>query len=264
MTFSSRYLRENTVTEPGSLDKVFAYQMADLHTVAVLPVKRFEESLQRLAGTLGGGARTFLAQSMFRDVLGALLQAKTIDDVAIVTGDRHARDVADTHGVWAIDDPLDSGHSDAVQLALDQCNVRGFKQALLVPVDCPLIDPREIDAFIAGTREDDLNVVIVPDRHGTGTNALLLRPPASMTPSFGPDSMQVHRSMAEEKGLNYRVVQLESLQLDIDTGDDLDKLHAELERVHGLAPLPRGSVRQLKRMADADAKRRESLSMAFG
>ncbi len=238
--------------------------MADLPTVAVLPVKRFQESLSRLSDAVSGGARVFLAQSMFRDVLGALLQTRSIDDVAVVTGDSHARDVADKHGVWVIDDPYDSGHSSAVLLAMDQCRDRGFKQALIVPVDCPLIDPGEIDAFITGTDDEDLDVVILPDRHGTGTNGLLLRPPTVMIPSFGPDSMRTHQTRAEEKGLNFRIERLESLELDIDTGDDLDKLHTELECAHGLAPLTRGSVRQLKRMADADAERRASFSVAFG
>lgn len=204
-----------------------------------------------------------MAQSMFRDVLGALLQTESIDGVAVVTGDPQARDIAEKHGVWTIDDPFDSGHSSAVLLALDQCTGRGFKQALLVPVDCPLIDPAEIDAFIARTGEE-LDVVILPDRHGTGTNGLLLKPPTAIVPSFGPDSMRIHRTLAEEKGLRYSVEQLDSLQLDIDTGDDLDKLYAELECTHGLAPITRGSVRQLKRMADADAERRAQVSVALG
>ncbi len=241
----------------------FFHQMADLPTVAVLPVKRFQESLSRMSDSISGGARAFLAQSMFRDVLGVLLQARSVDDVAVVTGDSHARDVADKHGVWAIDDPYDSGHSSAVLLALDQCRDRGFKQALIVPVDCPLIDPSEIDEFISRTDDEELDVVILPDRHGTGTNGLLLRPPTVMSPSFGPDSMRIHRTRAEEKGLNYRVQRLESLELDIDTGDDLGKLHTELERAHGLAPLTRGSVRQLKRMADGDAEQRASYSVAL-
>lgn len=237
--------------------------MANMSTVAVLPVKRFDDALHRLSCVLGGGARAFLAQSMFRDVLSALSFANCIDEVAVVTGDRQAQDIAIEHGLWVIDDPKDSGHSSAVVPVLDQCSRRDYGQALLVPVDCPMINPAEIDNFIRKTSNEDVNVVIVPDHHGTGTNALLLRPPAAMAPSFGEDSARIHREKAEEKGLRHRIEHIGSLELDVDTSDDLDQLHMELERAHGLAPLTRGSVRQLKRMADADAARREAVAVAL-
>jgi 2-phospho-L-lactate guanylyltransferase len=64
--------------------------------------------------------------------------------------------------------------------------------------------------------------VIVPDRHGTGTNALLLTPPDVIEPSFGPGSFARHRELAGTAS----VAELPSLLLDVDTPDDLATLLA--------------------------------------
>ena len=70
------------------------------------------------------------------------------------------------------------------------------------------------------------DVVIVPDRHGTGTNALLLRPPTAIAPAFGPGSRERHQSAAEAAGVDHAVVRLPSLELDVDTPEDLAALRA--------------------------------------
>ncbi len=102
---------------------------------------------------------------------------------------------------------------------------------LCVPGDCPTLDPDELAELLAGeTRE----VVIVPDRHGSGTNGLLLAPPDALSPSFGPDSRARHEQLAREAGVSWRISQPASLLLDIDTGEDLavlrERLAGECER----------------------------------
>ena len=44
----------------------------------------------------------------------------------------------------------------------------------------------------------------MPDRHGTGTNALLLTPPDVIEPSFGDDSRARHERLAQEAGATVR------------------------------------------------------------
>jgi len=63
-------------------------------------------------------------------------------------------------------------------------------------------------------------VSIVPDRHGRGTNALLIAPPDAIDVCFGGDSRAAHVAAAEMAGA--RVVELGGpLALDVDTPDDL-------------------------------------------
>ena len=73
----------------------------------------------------------------------------------------------------------------------------------------------------------------MPDRHGTGTNALLLDPPDAIVPSFGPGSFERHRLAAESAGATMLVEPVPSLVLDVDTGDDLSRL---LEALASSAP----------------------------
>jgi 2-phospho-L-lactate/phosphoenolpyruvate guanylyltransferase len=70
--------------------------------------------------------------------------------------------------------------------------------------------------------------VIVPDRHGSGTNGLLLAPPDAISPSFGPDSRARHEQLARDAGVASRIEQPASLLLDIDTGEDLAVLRERL------------------------------------
>src|SRR5918992_1319244 len=72
------------------------------------------------------------------------------------------------------------------------------ERALLVPGDCPALDPDELDALLRGFGGAD--VVIVPDRHGSGTNALLLTPPTVIAPAFGPGSFARHAARAAGAG----------------------------------------------------------------
>ena len=72
-------------------------------------------------------------------------------------------------------------------------------------------------------------VVIVPDRHGSGTNALLLEPPEVMAPSFGAGSFARHAALARAAGAEVKVAELPSLSLDVDTPADLAALRTALD-----------------------------------
>ena len=78
-------------------------------------------------------------------------------------------------------------------------------------------------------------MVIVPDRHGSGTNALLLEPPQVMPPSFGAGSFARHAALARAAGAEVKVSELPSLSLDVDTPADLAALRSRAGRAprHG-------------------------------
>jgi 2-phospho-L-lactate guanylyltransferase len=117
---------------------------------------------------------------------------------------------------------------------------------LLVPGDCPLLDPRELDALIAHPAPAR-SALIVPDRHGTGTNALLLSPSDVIAPAFGPGSCARHVELAQASGAAAEVVAVTSLALDVDTPEDLEALRAALAVTHGGAAHTRGMLNQMTR-----------------
>ena len=90
-------------------------------------------------------------------------------------------------------------------------------------------------------------MLIVPDRHETGTNALVLTPPDAMAPSFGPGSRERHETDALRAGARHEVVAVPTLALDVDTPDDLECLQATLNETHGGAAHTRGMLRRMVR-----------------
>jgi 2-phospho-L-lactate/phosphoenolpyruvate guanylyltransferase len=216
-----------------------------MRTCAVLPVKRFDDAKQRLDRTLNAGSRRALAEAMVSDVLHALRRATRVDAVIVVTGEHGAEALARAYDAQAIPDD-DRGHSHAARSGVDWALERDYERVLMVPGDCPALDPAEVDALVvAGMSGPD--VVIVPDRHGTGTNALLLAPPDVIAPSFGPGSRARHEQAAHDAGARWRIAEPRSLVLDIDTADDLVVLHAALEARTGGAAHTRGLLRRMAR-----------------
>ncbi len=65
-------------------------------------------------------------------------------------------------------------------------------------------------------------MVIAPDRHGTGTNALLVSPVGLIEYDFGENSFQRHCQRAREAGARLEIVNLPTLGLDLDLPEDLE------------------------------------------
>jgi 2-phospho-L-lactate guanylyltransferase len=188
-----------------------------MSTIAVLPVKSFGRAKSRTG--LDAEHRASLAESMAGDVLRALADVRALAEVYVVTREPRVAALADV----VIPDPDEAGHSAAALLGIEAAVDAGAKRVLLVPGDCPLMDPTEVEALLdfAGP-----GVTIVPDRHGTGTNALVLEPPHVMAPSFGPGSFARHAALARAAGAAVRVRHVPSLAFDVDTPEDVAALPA--------------------------------------
>jgi len=218
-------------------------------TFAIVPVKRFRTAKQRLDDDLSAGTRRALTEAMVTDVLVALRRAERVDRVVVVTAEPAAEALGRGYGADVIEEREDHGHSEAALLGIADALERGADRVLLVPGDCPALRPQEVDALLAagpppGGAPD---IVVVPDRHGTGTNALVLSPPGAMAPSFGPGSRARHEQAARAAGIEPRIVEAPSLMLDIDTGEDLDALRDVLDAGTGGAAHTRGMLNRLSR-----------------
>ena len=204
-----------------------------MNVAAVLPVKRFDAAKQRLAPGIDEGRRRQLVEAMVADVLEAITAARGLERLIVVSGDPIAQELAAGVGAEVVSDPADGGHVEAAQAGIARAEAEGAEAVLLLPGDCPLLDPREVDRLLTGT--PDPYVGIVPDRHGTGTNALLLRPPGAIVPAFGEGSLERHVAAARAAGIPFGVEELSSLGLDLDTPADVIALTRELELRPGRA-----------------------------
>jgi 2-phospho-L-lactate guanylyltransferase len=205
-----------------------------LKATAIVPVKRFHEAKRRLAEGIDDEGRAALAAAMLEDVLEAIAAARTIERTIVVSGDPVAQEIAASTSAEVVPDPADEGHVEAALAGIARAEVEGAECVVLLPGDCPLLDPRELDRLLTGV--PDPYVAIVPDRHGEGTNALVLAPPTAIRPAFGEGSRARHVAAARDTGVPFAVEELASLALDLDTPADLVALTREIEASRGGAP----------------------------
>jgi 2-phospho-L-lactate/phosphoenolpyruvate guanylyltransferase len=194
---------------------------------AVLPVKRFDAAKQRLAAGIDDERRETLVGEMLEDVLEGIGEARSIERTLVVTGEPRAVEVAVATGAEAVPDPGRGGHSGAALAGIARAEELGAECVALLPGDCPLLEPRELDRLLTGL--PGRYVGVVPDRHGTGTNALVLTPPGAIRPAFGEGSCARHVAAAREAGVPFGVEGLPSLALDLDTPADIVALTREVE-----------------------------------
>jgi len=191
----------------------------------VLPVKRLRGALRRLAGALEASARRELQMAMLEDVLGALAGTPELAGVVVVTSDPDAAALAHARAgalVMPDHDPP-KGMNAAVARGLEAA--AGADGALVLTADLPLAQPADLAALVAAAPPGP-SATLAPSREGTGTNAMLLRPPGALWPQLGPDSLARHLAQAERVGVTARRIERPGLALDVDTPRDLAALIA--------------------------------------
>jgi 2-phospho-L-lactate/phosphoenolpyruvate guanylyltransferase len=236
-----------------------------MRTAAILPVKRFDRAKSRLGESVAEALRQRLARAMVSDVLQALAQSEAIERTIVVTREPSLPETAREHGALVIADTAEDGQSAAVLLGIERAHADGFERVLCIPGDCPALDPAELDALLAaadarhGADADGRSgadghaesahaeVTIIPDRHGSGTNGLLLTPPRAIAPSFGADSRARHEALALAAGAHCHLAHPASLLLDVDTGADLAALQDRLGATRAAATRTRAVLGQPER-----------------
>ncbi len=212
-----------------------------MRTAAILPVKSFGSAKQRLGALIEQDARSHLMRAMLSDVLDALAGVPELEQVLVVTANPLAGELEADPRVHVLHDDSEAGQSAAALIGIRHARAAGIERALLVPGDAPLLDSGELSALLAHPEP----LAIVPDRHGTGTNGLVLSPVDAFDPSFGSGSLARHEAAAAATGLPFAVDPLPSLVLDVDTPDDLEATTAALEARSGGAPATRAALRRL-------------------
>lgn len=204
-----------------------------MNATAILPVKRFDAAKQRLAAGIDPERRREVAAAMVADVLEAIGEARGVERTIVVSGDPVAQELAAEAGTEIVADPEDAGHVEAALAGIARAEAEGAERVVLLAGDCPLLDPRELDRLLTAVPAPYVGVV--PDRHGAGTNALLLSPPSAIAPDFGGDSLERHVEAARRAGIPFGIERLPSIELDLDTPADVIALTRELEARPGRA-----------------------------
>jgi 2-phospho-L-lactate guanylyltransferase len=188
--------------------------------VCIVPVGTLEGAKSRLGGALDAEERHDLAARMVERTVAAAVRTPGIVEVIVVTPDDEVRAIALDAGGRPLRQ-RSRGLNGGLREAREDAIAGGADAVLVLPVDLPLVTPDAIaDVVAPHTRFGPPIVVIVPDRHGRGTNGLLVAPPDAIEFAFGGDSREAHAASAAAAGA--RLVELGGpLAIDLDTPDDL-------------------------------------------
>ena len=192
---------------------------------ALLPVKGFRNAKQRLSPLLDVAQRELLAEVMFREVLNQILRARGLAETFVVTGDDRVAEIAFSLGAQVIREEAEKGETEAVDFARLELKKSGREAVLIVPGDLPLVRSTDIETVLEQIPNGAFSPfsLLVPSHDRMGTNALLLAPPDVIQLRFGYDSFSYHSSQVAAQGLPLRVLENESIALDIDEPKDLDQ-----------------------------------------
>jgi 2-phospho-L-lactate/phosphoenolpyruvate guanylyltransferase len=160
-------------------------------------------------------ARRALSLAMLGDVIAA---AVAVGAPRVVTADGEAAAIVRELGAETASDPGE-GQGPAVAAALVQHEPGPI---LIVNADVPCVVPEDLRALLAATPTGGIALVEAFD--GT-TNALGISAPEAFAPLYGPDSAARFRAHAGELGLEVVTVSVPNLAEDVDTLDDLERLH---------------------------------------
>jgi len=195
-----------------------------MNTVAVVPMNSLSRAKSRLAGVLSPGERASLARDMLSHVLDALTQSGAVSQVAVISPE--PPELGLPPGIAplkqerpALNDLLEQGREWAERQKVDAL--------LVIFADLPLLSPGDVKQLVSLGTEDN-TVVLAPDRHSLGTNAMLANPVSLARFAFGPRSLARHIALYSQSSIAVRTFASKGTSLDIDTPDDLSYLNAEV------------------------------------
>lgn len=194
---------------------------------ALVPVKALSEVKSRLAPHLTQAQRATLVLDMLNHVLSVLHESNVLDHVSVVSPDRFVLEQAQFWGARALQERR-AGHNPALTTAALHEMAAGTDALLTISADLPLLDSDDIRCLIR--QSETYQVVLAASHEGTGTNALLTRPPLAVPYVFGQGSLQRHLREAQKRELLSYVYSSPGLELDIDTIDDLERFRNSSER----------------------------------
>jgi 2-phospho-L-lactate guanylyltransferase len=114
-----------------------------------------------------------------------------IEHVLVISRDPAALSLARSHGARTVQENGAPELNIALARATIVAKNYSTSGVLIVPADLPLITPEDVRSMLELAKDPPV-VVLVPDRHRSGTNALLVCPVGLIEYDFGPGSFQRH------------------------------------------------------------------------
>ena len=190
-----------------------------LRIAATLPIRSLHDGKRRLAPLLSAERRQQIIAELCRTVVNALRESGVVDMIALVSRDDATLAFGETLGLAPIWEER-PGLNEALQTAGDWAREAGAEAQMIVLPDLPLLRPDDLRAVVYALPGEE-GIVACPDRTGTGTNLLLMRPCGIIAPGFGTGSFERHLQAAHGADVAVATVDVPGTRWDVDTPDDL-------------------------------------------
>ena len=201
---------------------------------AIVPVKPLQRGKSRLAEVLTQEERLDLNRRLLAHTMDTLTAIPDIEHILVVSRDQAALSLAREYGARTVQEHGAPQLNIALARATIVARTYATRGVLILPADLPLITPEDIQTLLSRAVDPPV-VVIAPDRHRQGTNALLVCPAGVIEYEFGPGSFERHCASARQAGAHLEICELPSLALDMDLPEDLKLVSEALENLSQLS-----------------------------
>lgn len=198
---------------------------------AIVPVKPLRRGKSRLSGLLSEDQRTKLNEELLTHTLTILKLVPELEQTLVISRDPAALALARDLGARTVREEGAPQLNSALKRATLFVKSYVTRGVIILPMDLPLMTPDDISTLIYRSQGNDPVVVINPDRHHQGTNALLVCPAGQIEYHFGADSFRRHCDQAEKSGARLEICEIPNLALDVDYPEDLQIARNKLNRI---------------------------------
>ena len=150
-----------------------------------------------------------------------------IENILVISRDTEALALARNLGARTVQEYGSPGLNTALSRAVEIAKTYGTCGVLVLPADLPKLDAADIKKILA-YRNDPPIIVLTPDRKKEGTNALFMCPPDLIEFKYGKGSFKKHKKAAQATEAQVEILDLPSLELDLDEPEDLTLIEADL------------------------------------
>lgn len=187
-----------------------------MKTLAILPVKNLNQSKSRLSPAMNRQQRESLTSHLLRRTIGILKVARGIDDILLVSRDEKVSALALSENVRFLSE-RGTGLNQALEQATRWSVEYQYSAILILPLDLPLLTEEDIDSMLRMSHGMGEIVIIAPDQELQGTNALLVKPPGTLTYQFGLGSFQCHCQQFRDRNIESRIYRSAGTGFDLDS-----------------------------------------------
>jgi 2-phospho-L-lactate guanylyltransferase len=183
----------------------------------IVPHRGLAAAKTRLAPVLDDAEREALARRLLERVLAVAKEA--CGDVVVITPSQALGPLVAAAGA-RLAHQRGMGLNAGLEQARREALIEGIDTLVVLHGDLPNLAPDDVAALLDAV-PPTAGVAIAPDRAGSGTNGLALRPPDIIAFRFGLGSLAAHRTEAETAGVPLVEVHRPGLAFDLDTPADL-------------------------------------------